>query len=154
MKKIVLTFFILLITIYSVFPQQEYYFKFKINEKEDLEGITRIISIDNVEGGTVYAYANEQQLDKFRKKTDYTLRMLKHPRKQAKNVDMAISVEEMSNWDKYPTYDVYVQMMTDFENNYPGIASLQNIGTTVDGRDLLVLKISDNITDALKLTIK
>ena len=135
----------MLSTIFAVFSQQEYYFKFKIDEKEELEDITRMVSIDNVEGKTVYAYANEQQLEKFKQEKTYALRMMEHPRLKAKTVDMAKTVEGMSNWDKYPTYEVYVQMMNDFADDYPGIASLQNIGTTVDGRDLLVLKISDNV---------
>src|SRR6056297_903486 len=146
MKKIVLTFSILLSTIFAVFSQQEYYFKFKIDEKGELEDITRMVSIDNVDGKIVYAYANEEQLEKFKHKTTYALRMIEHPHSRAKTVKMANTVEEMSNWDKYPTYDVYVQMMNDFANDYPGITSLQNIGTTVDGRDLLVLKISDNVS--------
>ena len=133
----------LLLTIFAVFPQQEYYFKFKVAEKEELEKITNMVSIDNVKGKTVYAYANEQQLDDFREKTHYILRMMKHP--QAKTLDMATTVEDMSNWDKYPTYDVYVQMMNEFASDFPDIASLESIGTTVDGRELLVLKISDNV---------
>ncbi len=145
MRKFVLTLLVVLLATFSMFAQKEYYFKFEINERAELEVITRMISIDNVHEQTVYAYANEQQLEKFKQKTDYNLRMLEHPRTHAKSVDMATSVAEMSDWDKYPTYDVYVQMMNDFANDYPDIASLENIGTTVNGRDLLVLKISDNV---------
>jgi len=145
MKKIVLTFSLLFLTTFAAFSQQEYYFKFKINEKEELEEITRMVSIDNVEEKTVYAYANEQQLEEFSLNTNYALEMLNHPRLHTKAVNMATTVEEMSNWDKYPTYDVYLQMMSIFADNYPSIASLQNIGKTVEGRDLLVLKISDNV---------
>ncbi|MGM0496591.1 MAG: M14 family zinc carboxypeptidase, partial [Bacteroidota bacterium] len=145
MRRFTFTLFILLLATFAVFAQQEHYFKFEIKERAELEDITRMISIDNVEGNTVYAYANEQQLENFKQKTGYVLRMLEHPGSRAKNVDMATTVEEMSNWDKYPTYDVYVQMMNDFADDYPDIASLQNIGTTLDGRDLLVLKISDNV---------
>jgi len=148
MKTVRLTFVLLFLTISFSFGQQnEHYFKFSIKNKEKLEKLTRIISIDNYKNGTVFAYANNEQLKKFKAETDYQITMLTHPSKdKSKVIEMATTVSEMSNWDKYPTYDVYVQMMNDFANNYPNICSLENIGTTVDGRDLLVAKISDNVS--------
>ncbi len=39
----------------------------------------------------------------------------------------------------------YVAMMNAFETNYPGLCDVFSIGTTVNGRQLLVAKISDNV---------
>ncbi|MBT8270640.1 MAG: carboxypeptidase regulatory-like domain-containing protein [Bacteroidia bacterium] len=49
-----------------------------------------------------------------------------------------------TTWDAYPTYSEYVAKMNYFATTYPSICTLQNIGTTVNGRSLFVLKISDN----------
>lgn len=147
MKTVRLTFVLLFLTISFSFGQQnEHYFKFSIKNKEKLEKLTRIISIDNYKNGTVFAYANNAQLKKFKAETDYQITMLTHPSKdKTKVIEMATTVGEMSNWDKYPTYEVYVQMMNDFASDYPNLCSIENIGTTVEGRDLLVAKISDNV---------
>lgn len=51
-----------------------------------------------------------------------------------------------TTWDAYPTYSQYVAKMNYYATNYSSICSLENIGTTINGRALLVLKISDNPT--------
>jgi len=43
----------------------EVYFKFNVETNTDLQEITNIISIDNVESNTVYAYANEEEYKTF-----------------------------------------------------------------------------------------
>ena len=53
----------------------------------------------------------------------------------------------MANWDRYPTYGVYIQMMQDFAANYPNICRLETIGDSQNGRLIQVLKISDNPDD-------
>lgn len=146
MKKILITLFIIIITATLTKGQQtEYYFKFKIDKKTELKKITKIISIDNFVDNTVYAYANEKQLEIFKKKTNYDPEILDHPHTKAKVIDMATSLDQMANWDKYPTYDVYEEMMNHYASNYPSICKLDTIGTTVNGRHLFVLKISDNV---------
>lgn len=50
-----------------------------------------------------------------------------------------------TTWDAYPTYTEYVNKLNAWVAAYPGICSLQNIGATNNGRNLYVLKISDNV---------
>jgi hypothetical protein len=57
---------------------------------------------------------------------------------------MSSNTKDILAWDFYPTYSAYVTMMQDFHTNYPSLCHLDTIGTTTDGRLLLVLKISDN----------
>jgi len=52
----------------------------------------------------------------------------------------------MAAWDRYPTYNVYVQMMQHFAEKYPNITLLDTIGYTQLGHLILVLKITDNPT--------
>lgn len=47
-------------------------------------------------------------------------------------------------WNAYPLYSDYVAKMSYYATNYPSICSLETIGTTVNGRALLMLKITDN----------
>ena len=49
----------------------------------------------------------------------------------------------------YPTYETYEQMMFDFENAYPEICKVVNIGTLNSGRKILAVQIGDKL-DALE----
>jgi len=121
----------------------EVYFRFTINEKEEINNLTRIISIDNVVGNIVYAYANEEEFSQFLK-LGYGYEILKSPG-DVDDVRMSSSFEELGLWDSYPTYDAYVNMMYQFESNYPSICKVVDAGNTVQGRKILFVKISDNI---------
>ncbi|HAN18210.1 MAG: hypothetical protein A2X13_07500 [Bacteroidetes bacterium GWC2_33_15] len=145
MKRIIpIAAILLLFTFQNSIAQNftEYYFKFEIQSKSEIETITEIISIDNVRGNTVYAYANEAELSKF-KQLGYKIEYLQ--KEVPKSLTMATTVDQMADWDRYPTYEVYRSMMKNFESDYPSICKLDSIGTTVEGRKLYVLKISDNV---------
>ncbi len=146
MKKIIFII-ALLVMIISLFAAEtgETYFKFKINSKKELLKLTRIISIDNVKGNTVYAYANNDEWQKFLS-LGYNYTKLTNPGLTLKNPKMAYSKDQMRDWDYYPTYDTYVSMMYDFAEEYPAICSVQSIGQSQEGRELLVAKISDNVS--------
>lgn len=58
--------------------------------------------------------------------------------------DMAASLEDARTFTKYPTYGQYLDMMTGFAATYPEICRLDTIGTSLQGRLVLALKISDN----------
>jgi len=50
-----------------------------------------------------------------------------------------------TTWDFYPTYEAYVGMMNQFAIDYPDICQLENLGVLSSGREILALKISDNV---------
>jgi hypothetical protein len=122
---------------------EEYYFKFSIGSKTELTKITQIISIDNVRENEVFAYANKAEFEEF-KKLGYKIDILQKDIPKA--LTMATTVGEMANWDRYPTYEVYQQMMRNFQLNYPSICKLDSFGISINGRQLYVIKISDNVT--------
>ncbi|MDY0279713.1 MAG: M14 family zinc carboxypeptidase [Salinivirgaceae bacterium] len=130
-----------------VFSQsEEHYLQITINEKSDLYELTTMVSIDGVEGNTIMAYANDNELAGL-KKSSFLFVELEHPSTQSeKAIIMATTVEQMANWDRYPTYEVYVQMMQNWAANYPEICKLDTIGYSERNRMLLALKISDNVT--------
>ncbi|NSW44612.1 MAG: PKD domain-containing protein [Bacteroidales bacterium] len=118
------------------------YFKFKVSSREELNVLPLFISVDNVIGNTVYAYVHKKHFDK--------LLALNLPfevvskTSESKALTMATTVAQMANWDRYPTYSVYVQMMQNYAANYSNLCKLDTIGTSQNGRLLLVLKITDN----------
>jgi hypothetical protein len=144
-------FILLTILILSNFQHhlnaQEYYIKFSENDKDKVNTVvTRTVSIDRIDNGLIYAYANEHELEKI-KSLGYFPEMLPHPSSEPKALTMATTVAQMANWDRYPTYEVYRAMMKKFEQDYPSLCKLDSIGTTVQGRKLYVVKISDNVLD-------
>ncbi|MBP9991110.1 MAG: hypothetical protein KBT45_06750 [Bacteroidales bacterium] len=64
---------------------------------------------------------------------------------EAKSLLMASTIEEMSDWNRYPTYETYVAMMQQFATNFPEICHLDTIGVSIDNRLILCVKISDNV---------
>jgi PKD repeat protein len=130
----------------SIFTKNgEIYFKFEVNSLKDIPDLTRIISIDNRMENTIYAYANEKEFTEFLTlNMNYSL--LPHPNE---NFDPPMAtfeqIQNADNWDYYPTYDAYVALMYQFETDYPDICDVFSIGQSVDGRELLVAKISDNV---------
>ena len=144
MKKTLLLIPILMLFQVVTAQSVEHYLQISINSRADLDFLTQIVSIDNVQGNTVIAYANENEYAML-KKSGYQFQSLPHPSSDpSKVINMATTVEQMQNWDRYPTYEVYVQMMQNWAANYPNLCKLDTIGYSVQNRLLLALKISDN----------
>ena len=141
MRKLILYFMLCLS--WSAAWTQENIIQFKLESKSKLTKISELVSIDNYENGKVTAYANAEQLEQF-KKLAYKYKVLPHP-SAGKTITMATTTAEMADWDRYPTYDVYLEMMNQLETDYPDLCQTVNIGTSVNGRQLLAVKISDNV---------
>jgi hypothetical protein len=122
---------------------QEVYFEFKINSRTELDDLTRIISIDYFNGKMIRAYANEEEWNRFLK-LKYPYRILPHPG-DGEGIRMSDEVKSFGQWDVYPTYEAYVQMMYQFASTYPGICRIVDAGNTVNGRKILFAVISDNV---------
>ncbi len=137
-----LSILVLIFISLSVFSQ-EYIFKFRIDTKEEFKKLNQIVSIDHGYGiGEVVAYAGPRQFKEFLK-LGYDFEFLEHPSK-GKDLTMATDISQMINWNRYPTHDVYIEMMNKFAEDYPDICRIETIGNSVDGREIKVLKISDN----------
>lgn len=121
----------------------QYYFKFELLDKTEIKNIGRIVSIDNVKGNWVYAYANDDEWKAFQE-LGYKTRLLPSPASQFAPV-MSSSVAQTRLWDSYPTYETYVSTMNAFATAYPNLCQIVDAGTTVGGRKILLAKISDNV---------
>jgi hypothetical protein len=152
MKKIFSVFLFLLVST-VVLPQtvnvqyfkdnHEVYFKFTVSDRSELRSLTNIISIDNVEGNTVFAYANQTEFQQF-EGLNYSYTVLTRPSKMIVP-EMSSDIKGITAWDVYPTYDAYLTLMYSFQTNYPDLCKIVDAGNTVQGRKILFAVISDNI---------
>lgn len=128
----------------SLRGQQGHYIRFEVGNRRALDTITRLVSIDDVRGRTVYAYATDAQLERFKARTTLDFSFLPLPARKSGTLKMASDHSRMSDWDRYPTYDLYEAMMDSMASAHPGICRLDTIGFTGEGRRLLVMRITDH----------
>ncbi len=134
----------------SVFhDRSEVYFTFKIADKDDIHSLTRLISIDNVKGKTVHAYANRKEFSDFLR-FNMAYRILPSPGTLLSESEVNTGQQkgfrgDRTIWDFYPTYQQYVDYMVGFASSFPAICKLDTVGTSIQGRLILALKISKNV---------
>ena len=142
-KKILLILFLPLISfsqnIDKLFHKRgEINFSFKYNNKIQLNKISDIISIDHkTNSHTAYAYANKKEFKDFLE-LDIDYDIIKH--KPSKLIQSS-----KSNWNYYPTYDEYVDLMMAFTDSFPSLCKTYSLGTLNSGREILCVQISDNV---------
>lgn len=138
-------------------------FTFKANSIKQIKELSSFLSIGhkpiNKDELIVEAYANENMFAQFLKyglpfqvlKKDNELPFNPH---ESKSLNAVLESNDNlrrragwdTTWDAYPKYSEYVAKMQYYATTYPTLCSLQSIGTTQGGRDLWVLKITDNVT--------
>lgn len=124
----------------------EIIFKFKVQQKEELFGITAIVSIDNYNSTTkeVTAYANKQDFKNFLS-LGIPYSIIEKP--IGKAYVMATSVADFtSTYSKYPTYSQYDELMTQFETDHPTLCKRYDLGTTINGHKIIALKVTSNVS--------
>lgn len=129
-------------------PVNEIYFSFEAPaSRPTLDALSKIISIDNVRDGRVWAYANRSEFEKFLQ-YGFTWTLLPHPGSLNTNPRMLdrVDIKSANAWDFYPTYDGYLQMMNDYATNYPNLCSIVEIGTSIQNRKLLAARVTSQVT--------
>lgn len=100
-------------------------------------------SVDKIIGEKTIMYVNKKQ---YKNLSNLGIQMQQAPIPSLlHDATMAQNISKAKEWDNYPTYPVYVDMMHQFATNYPDICSIDTIGYTVENRLILTLKISDNV---------
>lgn len=105
--------------------------------------LTKIISIDKIKGDTVFAYASQKEYRMLQSLGARGLVLMPHPSELIK-AEMSDNPRQVLDWNYYPTYPAYEQIMADFAAQYPDLCQLYTIGTLASGRKLLAVRISDN----------
>ena len=175
MKKFILLFVVSITSLISLDAQEtnrqkakkylaekgEVCFTFNASNKEQFNTLSKIITIGHKHVDEdlleVEAYANPKTFQQFLAyNIPYTVNIEDNELQfdphesglspQALSKNSAIAPGWDITWDSYPAYTEYVNKMTYYANTFPSLCSLETIGTTQNGRALLVLKISDNVT--------
>lgn len=124
----------------------EVYFVFQISNIDDIISLTEFISIDNLDGNLVFAYANKKGFLKFAS-LGYEWKILPSPGETINPVMLNnISSKSIKAWDFYPTYEAYDSIMHQFGSDFPAICEMHSLGQLPSGRELLAVKISDNVS--------
>lgn len=111
--------------------------------RAELTSIASEISVYSANAGYVKATISVLNLDYIASfALDYKIL---EPEHSVKAVLSALSVQEAMNWDRYPTWQQYDTIMHNFAADYPDICILDTIGFSVNGKAIMVLKISDNV---------
>ncbi|MBR4267516.1 MAG: T9SS type A sorting domain-containing protein [Bacteroidales bacterium] len=151
--KLIGKFLILVLTcLFSVSSKaQDYKLTIWNFDKNVVDKISDAVSIDLFSDTEIVAFANEREFIEFKKLgIPYKVENLKlvKPKSISKSVKTTDDISQMTDFSAYPSYDVYIKMMENFHAKFPDITELIEIGTSVQGRKLLVLKISDSQHEA------
>nr|WP_315148446.1 M14 family zinc carboxypeptidase [uncultured Flavobacterium sp.] len=129
---------------------------FKANNQSQFLELNKLLSVSHKHVDQqeleVEAYANKEQFEKFLtygltfivNESDNEIPQERTQRIERKNKNGKIAASWDTTWDAYPKYSEYVAKLNYWVATYPNLCSLQNIGSTPNGRALYVLKISDN----------
>ncbi|MBR9915883.1 MAG: T9SS type A sorting domain-containing protein [Algicola sp.] len=136
--------------------QGEITFTFQIENDNDLERLTRNMSLIHYDPSTktVKAWANEAQFRSFENTNiPYSVPKSQNEVNEADIYDVRPLASRSAAstltfpLSSYPTYAEYAQQMQDFEDDYPALVQKISIGTTGQGdKELLFVKISDNVS--------
>jgi len=121
----------------------EIYFSLDVEDPAEVKKLITLISIDGFTEAGITAYANVKQFEQL-KNRGYRPKLLMPP-SLIETVKMTDHIDgrELLEWDAYPTYNAYVQMMQDFESDYPDNCEVFNFGTLNSGRELLMARINN-----------
>ncbi len=118
----------------------------EVASRAEVDGLASFGSIDRVEEGAAYLYTSPAGLRRLEQE-GYAVTRLPDPGLNPGAVMDLAGRAPNGEWDAYPTYAGYVQMMQGFADSHPDVCRLVEVGgttNTVSPHKLLALKISDH----------
>jgi|WetSurMetagenome_2_1015567.scaffolds.fasta_scaffold02280_2 murein tripeptide amidase MpaA len=113
------------------------------SDNKSLDLLTHKVSILSVRNKIVKISLSPLNVEWFiLQKLDYQI----DKKPDAKGVISALNMNQAMQWNTYPTYSQYDSIMQSFVALYPSLCHLDTIGTSINGRLVLALKISDNVS--------
>lgn len=157
-----LRFFILVLAAFvssSIFAQEnqkeldnlmktrgEYYFSLTVQNPNEIQAINELCSVDGTNGHTVICYANQRQYDQLLKK-GYQPLLMTPPSMREMPKMWDGSHRENYEWDQYPTYEAYENMMQQFGTEHPDRCTYLELGTLASGRKIMGVRINNGNGD-------
>jgi len=109
--------------------------------RQTSERLTRFYSIRSVKEKSIHILLSPLTVERFiAEKNEYQLVEVT----ESKGIPGSASIAEAMEWDSYPSWAQYDSIMRFLASSYPALCALDTIGTSINGRLILVLKISDN----------
>ena len=126
--------------------RNEYYFTFNLNGNDDLNVIAHTISVDRVDGSLVTAYANNKEFARFQQ-LGYEV-TLQTPPSLVEEVAMWDGSNRAAyDWDSYPTYQAYEDMMFQFATDHPENCEIIELGTLPSNRKILIAHLKNGSSE-------
>jgi hypothetical protein len=109
--------------------------------RQTIDKLTKYYSIRSLKDKSIHILLSPLTVERFIAE-NYEYQLVE--RADNKGIISPASMAEVMQWDSYPTYTQYDSIMRLFASSYPSICLLDTIGTSINGRLVLALKISDN----------
>ena len=120
----------------------EYYFTLSVQQPSEIQAINQLCSVDKIDGETVVCYANQRQYDNLLKQGYQPA--LQTPPSMLEEVAMWDGSNRAEyDWDSYPTYSAYEDMMFQFATDHPDKCEIITLGTLPSGRKILVAHLNN-----------
>lgn len=129
--------------------RNELYINLEADTSVSLSYLNTMMSIDKVNRkdntNEIIAYLNSRQFQQLRQE-DLKFKILTAPSMMSSS-KMCADLNGLRQWDCYPTYEQYLEIMQEFATKYPDLCKLIEFGKSIEGRKLLAVKISDNVNE-------
>lgn len=126
--------------------RNEFYFSLPVTHPEEVLKIGRTVTIDQIEGQTLFCYANNKEFDALAK-MGYQPTLLTPPSMREIHKMWDGSSRAAYDWDAYPTYEAYEQMMFQYGTDHPDHCEIIEMGTLPSGRKILLAHLHNGSGD-------
>ncbi len=107
----------------------------------ETDKLARNVSIRSVRNNKIYIILSPLTVEWFISR-GYNYSIIE--RAETKGIKNSLNVKQAMQWESYPSYTQYDSIMRSFAADYPTFCRLDTIGTSIRGKLVLALKISDN----------
>ena len=142
--KTLLTLLIFSLSVPSFSDGTLYFVHLKAKNVEERSEIAKYIHIDNIIENDVYASVNEHDLNALKRfQSDKLIKS--HPLRfnQSTNLQSAEDYEFPVKDAEYHTYEEVIAVLGDLSERFPDIVQVSSLGTTVEQRDIPVIRITN-----------
>lgn len=113
----------------------------RTSDRHTIDFLTRNFSVSSVKDGIVRLRISPLTSELFiAQKYSWKIEELY----VTKGLSSVPELKGVMQWDTYPSYTQYLQILKGFVQQYPGLCRVDTIGTTNYGKLVLAVKISDN----------
>lgn len=124
----------------------EYFFSLTVSDPSEIQAISDICSVDGTDGRTVVSFANQNEYEILLEK-GYQPHLMTPPSLLETPIMWDGSNRDTYDWDAYPTYEAYENMMQTFASEHPERCTYFELGTLDSGRKLMFCRINNGQPD-------